>query len=389
VAIAQLNVVISDNLGVRLCISAIAALLLLGVVASRMAPLSAAPSKPGTADPWIGVRGNHLVDGSGNEVRLLGVNRSSADYECVKGHGIFEGPTDWSSIRAMKSWHINAVRLPLNESCWLGINGVDPSLSGMAYRAAIGAYVRDLERAGFYVILDLHWAAPGLHQATGLIPLPDAEHAPAFWSSVASEYRNDHSVIFDLFNEPHDVTWECWAGPCQTHDNWFGWYRSAGLPELLSAVRSAGASQPVMLGGLEWAGDLRGWLQHVPADPAHAIIASNHTYDYQPCYRTCRATLARIAKQYPVVTGELGETDCRRHYINPYMRWADRHGISYLGWAWDAGPGWTCRGGPSLIKDFSGTPTRFGVGLRNHLRQLARAAAGAAALGTPSASLLR
>jgi hypothetical protein len=56
------------------------------------------------------------------------------------------------------------------------------------------------------------------------------------------------------------------------------------------------------------------------------------------------------------------------------MPWADRHRISYLGWTWNAtAPGsWTCRGGPSLIKDFNGTPTNFGIGFRDHLRYLAR-----------------
>ena len=42
----------------------------------------------------------------------------------------------------MKSWDINAVRVPLNESCWLGINGIEPSLGGAAYRAAIRTYVQ-------------------------------------------------------------------------------------------------------------------------------------------------------------------------------------------------------------------------------------------------------
>jgi hypothetical protein len=55
------------------------------------------------------------------------------------------------------------------------------------------------------------------------------------------------------------------------------------------------------------------------------------------------------------------------------MAWADTHGISYLGWAWDAHGGWTCQGGPSLISDYDGTPTAFGRGFRDHLRALARA----------------
>lgn len=345
----------------RLRIACPAALLLLALL----------PSLASGAAPWIGVRANHLVDRNGDVVRLLGVNRSSADYECVEGDRVFEGATDWASIEAMKSWRINAVRLPLNESCWLGINGVDPSLSGVPYRTAIREYVQALEQAGLYVILDLHWAAPGRNQATGLIPLPDAEHAPAFWTSVATEYREDRSVLFDLFNEPHDASWECWAAPCSTYDSWFGWYDSTGLPQLLEAVRSTGARQPVLLSGLDWARDLRGWLAHRPVDPAGALVASVHTYDYAACYGSCRVALVRIAKHFPVVISELGETDCRRRYVDPYMRWADRHGISYLGWAWDIGPRWTCEGGPTLIRDASGAPTRYGVGLRRHLRELA------------------
>lgn len=337
----------------------IAALLLLGAPSSSV------------ANPWIGVRGNHLVDESGKTVRLLGVNRSGSEYQCVEAGQIFDGPADQTSIEAMLTWKINAVRVPLNESCWLGINGVDPSVSGSAYRAAIRGYVEALERNGLYVILDLHWAAPRHGLATGLIPLPDAEHAPEFWRSVATEYRDDRSVIFDLYNEPHDVTWECWSGPCTTYDNYFGNYPSVGLPELLKVVRSTGAKQPVMLGGLDWARDLRGWLKRMPADPARAVVASNHTYDISLCGPRCRRALANIARHVPVVTGELGETDCSHRYIDPYMNWADRHGISYLAWTWDAGNGWKCKESTALIKNYEGEPTRYGVGFRNHLWDLA------------------
>jgi hypothetical protein len=54
------------------------------------------------------------------------------------------------------------------------------------------------------------------------------------------------------------------------------------------------------------------------------------------------------------------------------MPFADAHGIGYLGWTWDAvAPGsWTCRGGPSLIVNYAGGPTGFGVGFRDHLLSL-------------------
>jgi hypothetical protein len=230
--------------------------------------------------------------------------------------------------------------------------------------------VRKLERAGLYVIPELQWAAPREEAATGIIPMPDAEHTPDFWRSLATEYRDDHAVIFDLYNEPHDVSWECWESGCEANDKWFGAYPATGMTQLVEAVRSTGARQPLMLGGLNWSSDLRGWLAHRPADPADALVASNHTYDFTPCERTCRAALAKDRQALPIVTGELGEGDCRHVYIDPYMRWADRHDISYLGWGWIIAPGLTCEEGPTLISDYDGTPTRFGIGLREHLHAI-------------------
>lgn len=325
-----------------------------------------------SAAPWIGVRGNHLVDRGGHEVRLLGVNRSGMEYACQQGWGFFDGPNDMASIKAMKRWQINAVRVQLNETCWLGINGIEPGYGGAPYRREIRAYVNKLERAGLYVILNLELAAPGGFQATGIPPMPDADHSPDFWRSVAGAYRNDRAVLFDLYTEPHNVDWACWQDGCQIEGEDVGSYRAAGMTELVEAVRSTGARQPIMLGGVDWSRDLSQWLAHLPSDPGNAIVASNHTYDFAACFGKCRAALAQIARRFPVVSGEIGEGDCAHRYIDPYMRWADRHGISYLAWAWNAEGGWTCEGGPTLIQDYSGTPTAFGVGFRDHLRELAR-----------------
>ncbi|MGH7298416.1 MAG: glycoside hydrolase family 5 protein, partial [Polyangiaceae bacterium] len=65
----------------------------------------------------------HIVDGAGNVVQLHGADRSGTEYSCLSG-AFFDGPVDQTAIDAMKAWHVNAVRVPLNEDCWLGINGV-------------------------------------------------------------------------------------------------------------------------------------------------------------------------------------------------------------------------------------------------------------------------
>jgi hypothetical protein len=301
---------------------------------------------------------------------------------CLGGSAIFDGPTGSAAVAAMAAWHINAVRLPLNEDCWLGINGLDPSVSGEAYRHAIEKYVETLQSHGLIVILDLHWAAPGAHLANSQWPMADAAHAPEFWSSVAKAFKTNHGVIFDLFNEPYITSWGCWLTGCTTPYDDSGTtviYQTAGMQQLVNAVRSTGATTPLMLGGLAWASNESEWLASEPKDPDHQLIVSFHTYNFSGCNtRACwNTTIAPLAKTVPVVSGEIGENGCTDTYIDTYMPWADAHGISYLGWTWDstgAPSHWSCSSGPALIKNYAGTPTAYGVGLKDHLAALAAAA---------------
>jgi endoglucanase len=335
------------------------------------------------AAPNLRVRGNQLLDGPGrgHPVTLRGINRSGLEYACIQGWGFFDSPhpgqiDDPSMIAAIKSWHINAVRVPLNEACWLGI-GTNPRYGGAPYRRIVQSYVRALGGAGLYVILDLHWAAPNGSRATGLIPMADSDHAPAFWRSVATAFKNNHALIFDLFNEPFGIDWACWLQGCQVPaGGGLPSYRAAGMQAMVDAVRSAGATQPLLLGGLNFSSTLAGWSTHLPKDPLHALVASAHSYGgLDPCDPGCMAAVLSAHARHPVLFGELGETDCLHGYIDSMMSFADAHGIGYLGWAWDAvAPGtWSCSGGPSLILDYKGTPTPYGAGLRNHLRALVRA----------------
>ena len=63
-----------------------------------------------------------------------------------------------ASIDAMKTWNIHAVRIPLNEECWLGTSDVPSTgTSGAAYQQAVEDYVNLLVANGINVILDLHW----------------------------------------------------------------------------------------------------------------------------------------------------------------------------------------------------------------------------------------
>jgi hypothetical protein len=375
-----------------LALASIAALITIGrhLAANAEAPPDA-PTGAVISDPPPGpsiaprphVAGNKIVDSAGREVRLLGANRSGGEFSCVQSKTIWDGPMDEASIEAIASWHINTVRVALNEDCWLGVPGLPASRSGAAYRQAVQVYLARLEAHGIIPMLELHWSSG---QWTGRQsqcssaaavcqkPMPGAEHAPDFWSSVAGTFKNDQSVMFDLFNEPYpnstgtmtsDQSWTCWrdgSAACPGLP-----YSVAGVQTLLDAVRRTGARNVVFASGNGYAGDLSRWLDFRPADPTGNIAAAWHSYDYSSCNRAdCwEQQLVSVAAQVPVVATEIGETDCRTGYVTGLMDWLDSHAIGYLAWTWNV---WDCSHGPALITDYRGTPTPYGVAVRDHLR---------------------
>ena len=386
------------------------------------------PGKAADVPLSISISGNHFVDGAGQTVRLLGVDHASFEYGCVDGFGYDDGQMDDDDAAAIASWHATAVRVPLNEDCWLGINGqpnsnegAEPSLTQNGYQHAVESYVADLNAHGLYAILDLHWTAPGDQVAAEQQPMPDYDHSPAFWQSVASTFKDNPAVVFDVFNEPYDptdpssgtdqdaqdqVTWKCWdtetengpagGAPCDTSaydasGNKTVTYRIAGMQALVSAIRNTGATQPIMVAGLNYANDLSQWLQNAPDDPLDQEAASFHNYEDQACNDVVcwNSTIAPVAAKVPVVTGEFGEDD----FDNPtcsnktpstfdadFMNWADQHGASYLAWGWELlSATEVSAGGCSafyLTTDADGTPAApNGIALYDHLAALAGAGA--------------
>jgi endoglucanase len=346
---------------------AILALALAAAAGAGAAPSAAAARTAAASAPGIRVSGARLLTASGAPLHVAGVNRSGTEYACAQGWGIFDGPSDAASVAAIAAWGVNAVRVPLNEDCWLGINGVASAYAGARYRSAIRGYVEALRAHGLDAILDLHWGAPAGQLALGQEQAPDADHAPAFWSSVAAYFRGQRGIAFDLFNEPHDISWSCWRNGCLTPGGW----RAAGMQQLIDAVRRAGARQAVIAEGLGWGGDLSGWLAHEPRDPSRQLVAGWHVYNFSYCHTIAcwNQTVAAVARRVPVLATEVGEDDCAGRFLHALLPWADSHRIGYLAWAWDTAG---CGSGPSLISSYSGIPTAYGAAYRAHVASARR-----------------
>jgi endoglucanase len=344
-----------------------------------------------TTNLAIHANGDQLVNGMGAPLRLLGVDASGTEDACIMNDGFSWGSLSSSEAEAMTTWHIDAVRVPLNEDCWLGINGAPASYSGQNYQDAIENWVTNLNNAGIIAILDLHWSAPGTYEATQQWPMADADHTRTFWTQVATAFKSNPAVVFDVFNEPFiggvsptSADWSCWLNGCST--SFTGTingstttvdYTSAGMQQLVNAVRSTGAAQPIMVGGLNWSGDPCGIKDsggnggecietaNMPTDPLNQLVISFHTYSWTACATTsCWNTVLQAAQaaNLPIITGEVGEDDCSDNYINSYMDWADQNFISYLAWSWEINYATSCSTSDSgntlqLLENYSGTPS--------------------------------
>ena len=229
-------------------LSVLAAVLVIAVPATAAEKASTPTTAPG-----IRVAGNRLIDNAGVPLRVAGVTVSGAEYACAQGWGSSTAP---STTPRFSDGLVGSERgsRPTQRGLLAGHQRRQVPIRGPNYQAAIRSYVNLLHAHGPDVILDLHWSAPGSQLALSQEDAPDADHAPAFWSSVAAQYKGVAGIAYDLFNEPHDISWSCWLSGCTTQDG----YQAVGQQQLIDAVRSAGATQPVIVEGLQWGGDLFG-----------------------------------------------------------------------------------------------------------------------------------
>jgi aryl-phospho-beta-D-glucosidase BglC (GH1 family) len=366
---------------------------------SRAAPSDAALS--------IRISGNHFIDGAGKTVQLRGVNVSGLEFVSVQG---WDAANPWGgqvgsglpNFSAMKSWDINVVRVPLNEASWLGYQCVDATGAtrnpdpGHNYQATVKQTIAGATAAGLYVIIDLHWTAPKNFCPLAQNPMADADNSINFWNSIAATFKAYPNVMFELFNEPYvywleapgtewqttmqggNITQYVTGGnPYQVAHTW----KVAGMQQMLNTVRATGATNPVLIAGVNWAGDLSQWLANAPKDPLKQIAAVWHAYPaHGSTFGTAAYTLPGggqasyanaqkiLAAGVPVAITETGDRDAKGTASAPFasqlLPWADKAGASYLGWAWDV---WQ-NDENVLIKDKEGTPSDgYGVYFKQHL----------------------
>ena len=336
---------------------------------------AAAAAQSGNAPLPLKVVGNKILNPQGEPVWLRGVNTASLEWSSDGQGRILE------TVRtAIRDWHVNLIRLPLSQDRWFG-KGPEQTDGGDAYRALIHQIVNICATNQCYVILDLHWSDCGEWGSNiGQHSMPDS-NSVAFWKDCAPVYANQAAVLFDLYNEPHDVTWEVWLHggiitdqPNHRQSAHPRTYEAVGLQLLLDTIRATGAKNVVIAGGLNWAYDFSGILAgRQLADPAgDGVIYANHCYDDKnDSVAAWLAKMEAAAAKLPVIVTEFGEIGgaagpgkaaASNDWLRQVLAALENHHWSWV--AWDLHPG----AGPKLISDWNYTPTEtFGVPVKQAL----------------------
>tara|TARA_B100001971_G_scaffold214206_1_gene250452 strand:+ start:21321 stop:23015 length:1695 start_codon:yes stop_codon:yes gene_type:complete len=299
----------------------------------------------------LGVYGNTLINKDREKVLLKGLNVVSLEWS-PKGENIHR------SIKvALKEWNANAIRLPVTDSFWFGKGkGKLKSNDAEAYRKVVDEAIRMAAGEGAYLILDLHrYGAP-------------QEFARKFWLDAAARYANNPAVLFDLYNEPHGISWDLWRNGGEMEVKKKGkkvTVQVVGMQALVEAVRSTGARNIIIAGGTNYALDLSGILEGYALEEqpgGFGIMYATHFYNWHGGWQK---HFLDIAEKYPVLVGEFGADVKKMSFIssskqeNPHtwvpdaLGMVQKYQLNYTGFSMHP------KATPVLIKDWSYEPTEF------------------------------
>jgi hypothetical protein len=281
----------------------------------------------GLAGPFT-VRGNQILD-NGTPTYLRGINLVGLEQNGSFGawpDNKATAPYDIVDIEKIRSYNINVVRVPLGSQFWLP-NQPPCMEHDAAYESAIDDVVNWITSQHMLALLDLHTEVPpGTVLCPGMgqqrpEPAPDV-NAIAFWQQVASRYKGNPLVAFELFNEPHNISNSVWLnGGGLVASSGFPFvpgglpYAATGMQQLYEAVRATGATNLVFIDGNNFAGDPSP-IENSPVKGVN-IVYAEHTYTCTSLPTTnCSVDpapginrWASVRERYPIVMTEFGWPD--------------------------------------------------------------------------------
>ena len=342
-------------------------------------PTSPAVANLGAPSLMLHVEGNKIYNEIGNEVRLVGVNICSLEWNS-KGDDVLK-----STYEVFANWNCNLVRLPLSQDYWFGKvsnwSTPRPLDGGVLYQKTVDEVIELAFNFGKYIELDLHWSNAGVWgENIGQHNMPD-EYSLEFWLDVAKKYANHPAVLFNIYNEPYDVTWDVWKNggvitevfKKGTPDEKTLTYTAVGHQRFVDEIRATGANNIIFVGGIDWAYDLRGINGNyalIDTPEGNGIVYESHIYPWKEWNgKNHDSRVLCIADKYPVMIGEIGidpggewGAAGRPTWLRDMLDWIDKNELHWAGWCFHTAAT------PNMISDWQFTPTKHhGVILKERL----------------------
>ncbi len=292
------------------------------------------------------IEGTQLVDQNGVAVQLRGPSSMWLNWERT-GYA-----SNQSLITLFRDdWDASVVRAAM---------GVEAN-SGPTYLAAPSTALSDLRavidnaiRLGLYVIIDWHDHEAVAHEAEAI----------DFFQQMATLYGEYPNVIYEVFNEPLQVSWSEELKPY--HEN------------VVSAIRAIDPDNLIILGTPNWS-------QYVDEASADPVEGTNLMYTLHFYSCTHEASLRRradtaLAAGLPLFVTEWGATHADGGTPdNPglcldegqvWHDWMDQNGISWAAWKLDDCEDESCYFTPNTpVSSFTEEQlTGHGVFIRDQMR---------------------
>ncbi len=194
------------------------------------------------------------------------------------------------------------------------------------------------------IILDYHWSNDSVKQEN-MAPANDT--TIAFWRSVAGQYKDFGNVLFELYNEPHDITPDVWLNGNTQYE---------GMQQMYNLIKNEVKSNNIIIiGGLNWGFDLsflslnskacnnnttNCFIKDSTGNLAKNIAYNSHPYDkYDASFAI--TNLAGLKDFYPIIYTEFGDNQANDYlnsqWENVYaniLNEVNQDNINYTAFAW-------------------------------------------------------
>ncbi|KAG9076234.1 hypothetical protein FS749_012016 [Ceratobasidium sp. UAMH 11750] len=224
---------------------------------SQCLPGTAAPTTTTTSRGSTPTSG--VCSGTRTKFKYFGVNESCAEFGQTAWPGVLGKDYTWptqASVDFFLGKGMNTFRIAFL------MERISPPAKGLTgafdatYLAGLKSIVSYITGKGGYAVLDPH---NFMRYNNGVIS--STTDFSTWWKNLATQFKSDSKVIFDIMNEPHDI-------PASTA---FQLNQAA-----VNAIRAAGAtSQLILVEGTSWTGAWT-WVSSGNGDAFKAIKDPNN-----------------------------------------------------------------------------------------------------------------